>query len=388
MELTTFNAAEPVQAFPDNIPHLSGPGAAIRQVLAAHFVRDCPHIVEIGGHLQAGHRLSDACAAVRAFGRSEDAASRRRTSCTAGRAGCAMSRAKFQEVEYDYAPGSYGLVLLGYSLKAFGSREPLGQLLFGLIDNAKTVILEYPPALERASSQVPSILSRPSLAMLCSLDITIDDAEIAGSPYARRRFHVLRARSAEILIHAMDRSLARYIWKHTWRHQVWILFIVAVSMIPYFMSFDLPKQIVNGPIQGKGFEQPGATQITLKSHIDYGVFYPIQKAAEMALTSNLSLLSDQVKEYESRRDALISGLADGGWHVPKTSATMFIWAQIPAGWKSRDFSYALIEKAGVTVVPGDAFGKQGEGYVRMALVQPVERLTEAAERIRWFLKGN
>ena len=100
--------------------------------------------------------------------------------------------AKFQEVEYDYAPGSYGLVLLGYSLKAFGSREPLGQLLFGLIDNARTVILEYPPALERASSQVPSILSRPSLKVLCSLDITIDDAEIAGSPYARRRFHVLK----------------------------------------------------------------------------------------------------------------------------------------------------------------------------------------------------
>ena len=44
----------------------------------------------------------------------------------------------------------------------------------------------------------------------------------------------------------MDRSLARYIWKHTWSHQLWILFIVAVSMIPYFMSFDLPKQIVNG----------------------------------------------------------------------------------------------------------------------------------------------
>ena len=64
--------------------------------------------------------------------------------------------------------------------------------MFGLIDNAGTVILEYPPALERASSQVPSILSRPSLKVLCSLDITIDDAEIAGSPYARRRFHVLK----------------------------------------------------------------------------------------------------------------------------------------------------------------------------------------------------
>ncbi|MFD4929918.1 LL-diaminopimelate aminotransferase [Peribacillus butanolivorans] len=125
---------------------------------------------------------------------------------------------------------------------------------------------------------------------------------------------------------------------------------------------------------------------TLKSHIDYGVFYPIQKAAEMALTSNLSMLSDQVKEYEARRDALITGLAKGGWHVPKSSATMFIWAQIPAGWKSRDFAYELIEKAGVTVVPGDAFGEQGEGYVRMALVQPAERLTEAAEKIQLFLE--
>lgn len=127
---------------------------------------------------------------------------------------------------------------------------------------------------------------------------------------------------------------------------------------------------------------------TLKSHIDYGVFYPIQKAAAKALTSNFSLLSDQAREYERRRDALIAGLAKAGWHVPKTSATMFIWARIPAGWKSRDFAYALIEKAGVTVVPGDAFGKQGEGYVRMALVQPPERLKEAAERIGLFLEKN
>jgi putative ABC transport system ATP-binding protein len=58
----------------------------------------------------------------------------------------------------------------------------------------------------------------------------------------------------------MDESLARYIWKHTWRQQLWILMIVAFSMIPYFMSFDLPKLIVNGPIQGDGFETPGATQ--------------------------------------------------------------------------------------------------------------------------------
>ena len=127
---------------------------------------------------------------------------------------------------------------------------------------------------------------------------------------------------------------------------------------------------------------------TLKSQIDYGTFYPILKAAEKALTEDTASLAEQVKEYEARRDALLSGLEEGGWKVPKSSATMFVWAQIPDGWKSRDFAFELIEKAGVAVVPGDAFGKEGEGYVRMALVQPPEKLAEAAERIRLFLQSN
>ncbi|RID84068.1 LL-diaminopimelate aminotransferase [Peribacillus asahii] len=125
---------------------------------------------------------------------------------------------------------------------------------------------------------------------------------------------------------------------------------------------------------------------TLKSHIDYGIFYPIQKAAEKALMADPDILSEQVKEYEERRDALLSGLAKAGWEVPKSAATMFVWAKIPAGWKSREFAYELIDKAGVAVVPGDAFGKEGEGYVRMALVQPAERLREAAKRIQEFLQ--
>ena len=66
---------------------------------------------------------------------------------------------------------------------------------------------------------------------------------------------------------------------------------------------------------------------TLKSHIDYGTFYPILKAGEKALTADPSILADQVKEYEARRDALLSGLEKGGWSVPKSSATMFVWAK-------------------------------------------------------------
>ena len=70
---------------------------------------------------------------------------------------------------------------------------------------------------------------------------------------------------------SMEKRLIRYIWSHTKRQQLWILLVVAISMVPYFMSFDLPKQIVNGPIQGKGFESEGATQLFM--HISFDVPY-------------------------------------------------------------------------------------------------------------------
>ena len=84
------------------------------------------------------------------------------------------------------------MVLLGYSLKPFGARDPLGETLFRLVDNAKKVVLEFPPALERASSQVPAIIGRPGIQTELSIELTLDDAAIAGSPYARRRLLVLR----------------------------------------------------------------------------------------------------------------------------------------------------------------------------------------------------
>ncbi|MBL4952451.1 LL-diaminopimelate aminotransferase [Neobacillus sp. YIM B02564] len=134
-----------------------------------------------------------------------------------------------------------------------------------------------------------------------------------------------------------------------------------------------------------GNEQAVAALASFKSHIDYGIFYPIQAAAVKALTSDFSFFKSQVSEYERRRDALIAGLEKSGWHVAKSPATMFVWAKIPAGFSSRRFAFELIDRAGVAVVPGDAFGKLGEGYVRIALVQPPERLSEAAERIQSYL---
>jgi hypothetical protein len=81
--------------------------------------------------------------------------------------------------------------LLGYSLKPFGQRDPLGTLLFSLVEKARIVEVEYPPTLQRASSQVPQIIRRPGLSTVCSLDMELNDTAIAGSPYAKRRFLVL-----------------------------------------------------------------------------------------------------------------------------------------------------------------------------------------------------
>lgn len=189
MNLATFRAA-PVEGGVDHLPHLSGPASEIRQVLAAHFVRDCPHVLEIGGHIRpVTSYLTHQPLSVT----SVDPKTPAYESGELNGRPCRVRHIdrKFQQVAYDYEPRSYGLVLLGYSLKPFGSREPLGQLLFSLIDGARRTVIEYPPALDRATTQVPEIVARPTVRQLCSFEVRLDDEAIAGSPYAVRRFHVL-----------------------------------------------------------------------------------------------------------------------------------------------------------------------------------------------------
>ena len=118
----------------------------------------------------------------------------------------------------------------------------------------------------------------------------------------------------------------------------------------------------------------------LKSNLDYGTFLPIQAAAVAALKEDSSFLMQNAGIYQRRRDVLVEGLNRIGWNVEKPPATMFVWAEIPFGWNSRDFSRKLID-AGVVVTPGNAFGAHGEGYVRIALVQSEEKLRRAVELI-------
>lgn len=119
----------------------------------------------------------------------------------------------------------------------------------------------------------------------------------------------------------------------------------------------------------------------LKSNLDYGVFLPIQNAAIEALQNGEDFCKESRKIYQSRRDLLVTGLREIGWEIRKPDAGMFLWAEIPKGWTSVEFTYTLIDMANVVVTPGSAFGPNGEGYVRIALIQSVEKLKEVISSI-------
>ena len=120
----------------------------------------------------------------------------------------------------------------------------------------------------------------------------------------------------------------------------------------------------------------------VKSNIDYGVFLPIQMAGITALRGPQDIIRQNAAAYKARRDILIDGLAKIGWVMDKPQATMFVWAPLPKGYTSSEkFAEDILRQTGVAVVPGVAFGRQGEGYVRIALVQDNTVIQEAVRRI-------
>lgn len=121
---------------------------------------------------------------------------------------------------------------------------------------------------------------------------------------------------------------------------------------------------------------------TLKSNMDYGMFLPIQAAAVEALTGNQAVVAETRAAYEHRRDVLCDGLIEAGWHMEKPAGTMFVWAPIPDRYQdSESFVADLLDKTGVLVTPGSAFGPSGEGYVRMALVQSEDTMKKIVEAV-------
>ena len=121
----------------------------------------------------------------------------------------------------------------------------------------------------------------------------------------------------------------------------------------------------------------------LRSQINFGMFFPIQKAAIACLNGPRDEVEAQRLKYQERRDALCDGLEGLGWERPNAHGSMFVWAKLPGGrTDSMAFCEELMEKAGVVVTPGASFGPSGEGHVRMALVLPPDQIALAVEAIR------
>ena len=131
-----------------------------------------------------------------------------------------------------------------------------------------------------------------------------------------------------------------------------------------------------------------AALIRVKSYLDYGAFTPIQAAACAALNGPQDMVAENRERYRRRRDVLVESFARAGWEVPIPAASMFAWGPLPKGFAdmgSLEFSKQLIEHADVAVAAGVGYGEEGEGHVRIAMVENEQRIRQAARSIKAFL---
>lgn len=128
----------------------------------------------------------------------------------------------------------------------------------------------------------------------------------------------------------------------------------------------------------------GMTKI--KSHSDRGIFYPLQFAAKEALNGSDAFMKERNKMYQERRDVVVRGLRRSGIDVDSPKGTFYIWAPLPEGViNSKEWCLKVLDEIAVWMIPGSMYGKHGEGYFRIALTHPVQRLEEAMTRLRQFI---
>ena len=131
-----------------------------------------------------------------------------------------------------------------------------------------------------------------------------------------------------------------------------------------------------------------AAMTRVKSYLDYGAFTPIQAAACAALNGPQDVVEENRLRYQSRRDVMVESFTRAGWPIPNPPASMFTWAELPPGFEdmgSLEFSKQLLEHAGVAVAAGVGFGEEGEGFVRIAMVENEQRIRQAARNVKRFL---
>jgi alanine-synthesizing transaminase len=194
-------------------------------------------------------------------------------------------------------------------------------------------------------------------------------------------------------------------------HKVWILSDLAYSEL-YFDGNPTPSILqVKGAMDVAveftslsktysmagwriGFAVGNKTLISaltrVKSYIDYGAFTPMQAAAVAAINGPQDIVETNRQLYHKRRDVMVEAFGRAGWDIPAPPASMFAWAPLPAALKemgSLEFSKQLLTHAEVAVAPGVGYGEDGEGFVRIAMVENEQRLRQAARNIKRYLQS-
>jgi LL-diaminopimelate aminotransferase len=126
----------------------------------------------------------------------------------------------------------------------------------------------------------------------------------------------------------------------------------------------------------------------IKSNVDSGINQAVQRMAITALEGPQDCIDEHNAIYQKRRDRLVEALRACGLRVTNPAASLYIWARIPAGYTSAQYAARLIDEIGVVVTPGNAFGPSGEGFIRLSITTPDDRVEEGARRlIEWASKN-
>lgn len=283
-----------------------------------------------------------------------------------------------------------------------GSQEGLAHIALSIIDEGDIVLVPDPCYPVFADGPLLAGASLFYMPQRKEKDYLIDFSEIPEEIAIKARFMIVSYPNNPTTVMAPD-SFYKNLIEFAQKYDIVVLHDNAYSELVFdqrqcgsFLSFPGAKEIgVEFNSLSKTYGLAGARigfclgnrevveKIkTLKSNMDYGMFLPVQKAAIAAITGDQSCVESTRKAYERRRDALCEHMTRIGWNMEKPQATMFVWAKIPDKFKdSETFSRELLERAGVLVTPGSAFGPSGEGFVRLALVREEEVLIQAAEQV-------
>jgi alanine-synthesizing transaminase len=291
-----------------------------------------------------------------------------------------------------------------------GSKEGLANLASAITSPGDTILVPNPSypihqfGFIIAGAGVRSIPATPDDEMLRALDRAVRHS--VPKPTA-----LIVNFPSNPTAHMADLDFYREIVAFARRHDIWVMSDLAYAEVyfndqppPSLLQVPGAKDIaVEFTSLSKTYSMPGwrmgfaagnqrliKALTRMKSYLDYGAFTPIQVAAVAALTGPQECVAEMRALYKDRRDVLIKGLVSAGWDMPMPDGSMFAWAPIPpkyASLGSVEFSKLLLARAKVAVSPGLGFGEQGEGFVRIALVENTHRLRQAVRNIRGFLQA-